>query len=115
MNSVGVIRGSGHARIQVSISYSTIHNYGDSSRHPADSNYSETDKATARAEFLRPLYTSPYEDRKNRNPKRADGTCECFTAHRLFQNWRREPSSLLWVSADPGCGKSVLAKYLTSI
>ncbi|KAI1356045.1 hypothetical protein F5Y01DRAFT_301593 [Xylaria sp. FL0043] len=60
----------------------------------------ETEKAGVRA------------DRKNRNQNRAYGTCEWFTAHRLFQDWRRNPSSLLWVSADPGCGKSVLAKYL---
>ncbi|KAI1364841.1 hypothetical protein F5Y08DRAFT_305555 [Xylaria arbuscula] len=65
-----------------------------------------------RAEFLRQLYASPYEDRKNRNPQRADGTCEWFTSHPLFQNWQKETSALLWVSADPGCGKSVLSKYL---
>ncbi|KAI0474375.1 hypothetical protein F4859DRAFT_504783 [Xylaria cf. heliscus] len=35
-----------------------------------------------------------------------------FTAHRLFQHWHNQNSALLWVSADPGCGKSVLAKYL---
>jgi ankyrin repeat domain-containing protein 50 len=34
-------------------------------------------------------------------------------AHELFQDWKRSRSSrMLWVSADPGCGKSVLAKYL---
>ncbi|KAI1278295.1 hypothetical protein F5Y07DRAFT_406966 [Xylaria sp. FL0933] len=112
MNSVEVIRGSGHARIQVGNSYSTIHNYGESSRHPDDSHSVETEKAKVRADILQRLHTSPYEDRKNRNPRRAYGTCEWFTAHHLFQDWRRNPSSLLWVSADPGCGKSVLAKYL---
>ncbi|GAP86249.2 putative ankyrin repeat-containing protein [Rosellinia necatrix] len=65
-----------------------------------------------RSDFLRGLFTSPYRDRKDRNPKRADGTCEWFTSHRLFQNWRGDTSALLWVSADPGCGKSVLARYL---
>jgi hypothetical protein len=31
----------------------------------------------------------------------------------LFHNWSQSnAASLLWVSADPGCGKSVLAKYL---
>jgi ankyrin repeat domain-containing protein 50 len=34
-------------------------------------------------------------------------------AHELFQNWQESRSSrMLWVSADPGCGKSVLVKYL---
>ncbi|KAI0186835.1 hypothetical protein EV127DRAFT_345478, partial [Xylaria flabelliformis] len=107
MNSAGVIRADGHASVHIGDSYSTIHDCADSRRHLA-----EADKAKVRTEFLRRLYTSPYEDRKNRNPKRANGTCEWFTAHPLFQNWLRETSALLWVSADPGCGKSVLAKYL---
>ena len=55
----------------------------------------------------------PYRDRKDRNPERVDGTCEWFTNHLLFRTWQESrTSSLLWVSADPGCGKSVLAKYL---
>ncbi|KAK9422068.1 hypothetical protein SUNI508_05076 [Seiridium unicorne] len=111
-NSAGVIRPDGHARVQVGNSYSIVHNYPDSNRYLADSHLAETDKAKVRTEFLQRLFTSPYENRKNRNPKRANGTCEWFTAHRLFQNWRKETSALLWVSADPGCGKSVLARYL---
>ncbi|KAM0813708.1 hypothetical protein AB5N19_13707 [Seiridium cardinale] len=112
INSAGVIRPDGHARVQVGNSYSIVHNYPDSNRYLADSNLAETDKAKVRTEFLQRLFTSPYENRKNRNPKRANGTCEWFTAHRLFQNWRKETSALLWVSADPGCGKSVLTRYL---
>ncbi|KAH8671225.1 hypothetical protein BX600DRAFT_486984 [Xylariales sp. PMI_506] len=45
---------------------------------------------TTRVDFLRHLRTSPYEDRKNRNPKRADDTCEWFIAHTHFQNWQNE-------------------------
>ncbi|KAH8158045.1 hypothetical protein CIB48_g10197 [Xylaria polymorpha] len=86
MNSAGAIRADGHARVQIGDSYSTIHNYLDSSHYRPDSHSAETDNAKLRTEFLRRLYTSPYEDRKNRNPKRAYGTCEWFTAHRLFQN-----------------------------
>ncbi|KAI0860610.1 hypothetical protein F4860DRAFT_503931 [Xylaria cubensis] len=97
MNSAGVIRADGHASVHIGDSYSTIHDCADSRRHLA-----EADKAKIRIEFLQRLYTSPYEDRKNRNPKRANGTCEWFTAHHLFQNWLRETSALLWVSADPG-------------
>jgi len=34
-------------------------------------------------------------------------------SHKLFQDWKESKSSrMLWVSANPGCGKSVLAKHL---
>ncbi|GAW21984.1 hypothetical protein ANO14919_115150 [Xylariales sp. No.14919] len=63
--------------------------------------------------LLRELYTTPYKDLKDRNPERVPGTCEWFTSHDRFKYWREhDNSSLLWVSADPGCGKSVLTKYL---
>ncbi|KAI3318254.1 purine and uridine phosphorylase [Xylariaceae sp. AK1471] len=63
--------------------------------------------------IFKTLYTSPYRDRKERNPDRVPRTCEWFVAHNSFQQWRESTSSsMLWVSADPGCGKSVLAKYL---
>lgn len=42
-----------------------------------------------------------------------EGTCVWFTNHRLFSRWQHSESScLLWVSANPGCGKSVLARHL---
>lgn len=44
--------------------------------------------------------------------KRVQGTCEWFLSHTNFQHWLRHNSGPLLVSADPGCGKSVLAKYL---
>ncbi|OAL17683.1 hypothetical protein AYO22_11398 [Fonsecaea multimorphosa] len=44
--------------------------------------------------------------------KRVLGTCEWFTSHPRFHEWKNKGSGLLWVSADPGCGKSVLARYL---
>ncbi|KAK7226933.1 hypothetical protein V2G26_014936 [Clonostachys chloroleuca] len=66
-----------------------------------------------RKDILRTLYTSPYRDTKNRNPDRVPGTCEWFVSNHDFQRWRESKSStMLWVSANPGCGKSVLAKYL---
>ncbi|KAL7942766.1 hypothetical protein V8C42DRAFT_139381 [Trichoderma barbatum] len=68
---------------------------------------------TRELEVMRKLYTSPYRDRKERNPDRIAGTCEWFMQHHLFQDWNGSTCSrLLWVSADPGCGKSVLAKYI---
>ncbi|KAK8054583.1 hypothetical protein PG994_009650 [Apiospora phragmitis] len=103
-----------HARVQIgdSHSHSIINNYQHWNPKLADSHLAETDNERLRIAFLRRLHTSPYEDRKNRNPKRVDGTCEWFTTHNRFQNWQAEASAMLWVSADPGCGKSVLAKYL---
>ena len=59
------------------------------------------------------LYTSDYERHKNRNPERAPGTCEWVFGHSEYLKWvSKSTSSLLWVSADPGCGKSVLASFL---
>ena len=78
----------------------------------------KTSKATSEREkemkkFLHKLYTCPYQDRKDRNESRVPGTCNWFTSHDKFCEWEKsDHSSLLWVSADPGCGKSVLAKYL---
>lgn len=61
------------------------------------------------------LRTSDYEQFKDRNPDRLKGTCQWFLQHKHFQKWReRNSSSLLWVSADPGCGKSVLSKSLAN-
>lgn len=52
-------------------------------------------------------------ERKDANPVRIHGTCEWFTRHAKFRHWNNgNGNGLLWVSADPGCGKSVLAKYL---
>ena len=66
-----------------------------------------------RSKVLQTLYTCSYADHKNRNDNRTAGTCEWFTAHPVFRDWidQRE-SRLLLASADPGCGKSVLARYL---
>jgi ankyrin repeat protein len=98
-------------------------------RHPADhissslpwellqqakqQDFGETALREKRIEILKLLNTTPYRDRKDRNPDRIQGTCEWFTEHELFLDWQQAKTSrLLWVSADPGCGKSVLAKYL---
>ncbi|MCJ1276426.1 hypothetical protein MMC21_004231 [Puttea exsequens] len=61
---------------------------------------------------MRMLYSN-YEAGKNVNSERISGTCEWFLNHTSFLSWRElQSSSLLWLSADPGCGKSVLSKYL---
>ncbi|KAF7556997.1 hypothetical protein G7Z17_g998 [Cylindrodendrum hubeiense] len=56
---------------------------------------------------------SNYEDNKNFNPKKVQGTCEWLFGDKKFREWRdKDSSSLLWVSAGPGCGKSVLSRAL---
>ena len=63
-------------------------------------------------ENIKKLYSN-YESHKNINPTRIIGTCEWFLNHTNFLVWREsQASSLLWLSADPGCGKSVLSKHL---
>ncbi|MCJ1327493.1 hypothetical protein MMC10_004162 [Thelotrema lepadinum] len=64
-------------------------------------------------ELLQSLHSCPYAERKDRNTERVKGTCEWFTNHPQFCQWNNSDyASVLWVSADPGCGKSTLAKYL---
>ena len=54
-----------------------------------------------------------YQDQKDINPERVQGTCEWFLKHPKFLAWRRDTvANLLWVTAGPGCGKSVLSKAL---
>lgn len=54
-----------------------------------------------------------YRDHKDQNPSRVPGTCAWFLGHQSFLDWKQETSSaVLWVSADPGCGKSVLMKSM---
>jgi hypothetical protein len=53
-----------------------------------------------------------YEWYKNRVEDRVSGTCQWFLNHQNFRRWLEKDSGPLLVSADPGCGKSVLAKYL---
>jgi ankyrin repeat protein len=57
--------------------------------------------------------TSTYEQFKNINPDRVEQTCQWALSHPLYQRWRDSATDdLLWISADPGCGKSVLSKSL---
>lgn len=63
--------------------------------------------------FMASLNTSNPEVHKARNPAPVDGTCAWILQHPMYQTWyTSEISSLLWLSADPGCGKSVLASFL---
>ena len=59
------------------------------------------------------LLTSNYMEDKNRIEQRVAGTCTWFLKHPKFLHWYQQTaSSLLYVSADPGCGKTVLSRAL---
>ena len=69
--------------------------------------------ADRREERLLQSLSARYEEQKNINPKRANRTCEWFLRSTEFQDWSTaKRSCLLWLSAGPGCGKSVLSKCL---
>ncbi|KAK0761661.1 LOW QUALITY PROTEIN: hypothetical protein N5P37_005643 [Trichoderma harzianum] len=48
----------------------------------------------------------------DRVEERVKDTCLWFLKHEHYQKWLEQESGPLLVTADPGCGKSVLAKYL---
>jgi hypothetical protein len=63
--------------------------------------------------FYNSLKTSDYESHKERNPPRVAGTCEWLLDHKQYRAWEEgQESTLLWLSANPGCGKSVLTSFL---
>ncbi|KAE8363146.1 purine and uridine phosphorylase [Aspergillus caelatus] len=54
-----------------------------------------------------------YEEQKNINPRRVEGTCRWALQSPEYIRWSESTrSDLLLVSADPGCGKSVLARSI---
>ncbi|KAK4077918.1 uncharacterized protein Triagg1_3612 [Trichoderma aggressivum f. europaeum] len=53
-----------------------------------------------------------YEWYKEQVEIRVKDTCLWFLNHEYYQEWLNQESGLLLITADPGCGKSVLAKYL---
>lgn len=53
-----------------------------------------------------------YEWYKGQVKERVGGTCMWLLKHDHYQEWLNRASGPLLVTADPGCGKSVLAKYL---
>jgi ankyrin repeat domain-containing protein 50 len=63
--------------------------------------------------LLESLLTTNYELNKNKVADRIPGTCEWFLRHPKYLKWlSNEGPACLWVTADPGCGKSVLSRYL---
>jgi ankyrin repeat domain-containing protein 50 len=50
---------------------------------------------------MKTLQTSEYEQFKNRNPDRLEGTYKWFPQHNRFHKWQQGSLGLLWLSADP--------------
>lgn len=86
--------------------------YGEGKEHRHKRLREEVNKLSEELKCLQALRTSDYEQFKDRNPDRLGGTCKWFLQHDCFREWQQNSCGLLWVSADPGCGKSVLAKSL---
>lgn len=53
-----------------------------------------------------------YQWYKDRIEERIENTCGWFLSQDQYQKWLSEDTGPLLVSGNPGCGKSVLAKYL---
>lgn len=66
-----------------------------------------------KSECLQNFYTSEYETFKARIEDRVPNTCQWLLCNEKYRKWlETSTSDLLWVTADPGCGKSVLSKSL---
>ena len=71
------------------------------------------DSLTGEEQMCMRALSFDYRNQKDVNPQRVTGTCEWFLRHPKFLEWRRDTAAnLLWVTADPGCGKSVLSRAL---
>ena len=54
-----------------------------------------------------------YESQKNQNPRRVPNTCLWTLQNPKYLELRdNNTKKLLWISADPGCGKSVLTRCI---
>nr|AFB35587.1 NACHT-ANK domain protein transcript variant 4 [Tuber melanosporum] len=92
-------------------------NYGHITNHGITTNnyFTDTNSGSSGAEILRTLYTSRYQSHLARVREPAAGTCTWVTKHPRYKEWlRRKTTALLWLSADPGCGKSVIAAFLVN-
>ncbi|KGO48488.1 hypothetical protein PEXP_072180 [Penicillium expansum] len=80
----------------------------DESQRQTQGNYAEM----VERKLLQDL-ASDYEGYKDFNRLRVQGTCEWFFNDEKFHKWRdSDISGLLWLSAGPGCGKSILSRAL---
>ncbi|KAI1144918.1 hypothetical protein F4825DRAFT_458038 [Nemania diffusa] len=73
----------------------------------------QNDRQDQRERELLANLAADHEGYKNLNPEKVKNTCGWFLEDPNFRSWRdSEESALLWISAGPGCGKSVLSRSL---
>jgi ankyrin repeat protein len=61
--------------------------------------------------LLNSVYLAEY---KAQLPRPVQGTCSWILSHPAYLTWlTAEETSLLWVTGEPGCGKTMLSTYLT--
>lgn len=65
-----------------------------------------------RSALIGQFKTSCYEQYMQLHSPPAPSTCEWLQRHRAFASWKELEVGLLFIVADAGCGKSVLARYL---
>jgi len=71
--------------------------------------------STQESNCLQSLWPSgiDYESQKNQNSTRVPDTCLWTLQNPKYLEWRdNDAKMLLWISADPGCGNSVLARCI---
>src|SRR5437868_6231516 len=75
--------------------------------------YGSPNSSDKLAEILRCLKKSSYESHRRRVRDPVKGTCTWVTEHPKYREWvEKQGAGLLLLSADPGCGKSVMASFL---
>lgn len=73
------------------------------------------DRERYQSELTGKFHTTPYQSQLDANNVRIEGTCKWFSQHPSFSQWlNSESGNILLASADPGCGKSVLASHLVN-
>jgi ankyrin repeat protein len=61
--------------------------------------------------LLNSIYLTEY---KAQLPRPVQGTCSWILSHPAYLSWlTTEETRLLWVTGEPGCGKTMLSAYLT--
>ncbi|PGH21490.1 hypothetical protein AJ80_03158 [Polytolypa hystricis UAMH7299] len=64
-------------------------------------------------EYCQALYTSNYAQHRSRVARPVGGTCTWILKHMKYHRWiTSKSSSVLCLSAYPGCGKTVLSSFL---
>ncbi|KAF2848626.1 hypothetical protein T440DRAFT_500299 [Plenodomus tracheiphilus IPT5] len=79
-----------------------------SNRTSSNQSLSEADKSCM--VLLNSIHLAEY---KAQLPKPVQGTCSWILTHPAYMSWiAAEGSGILWVTGEPGCGKTMLSAYL---